>query len=97
MTSKLVKIIKEYPWLIFAILIGITLFIYTIPKLPESLDKDCLAERLCWDNGYEFQYHDWFNKKVRCYEINEKGWKEAREFINVNYEELDNKYVCKGG
>ena len=63
--------------------------------LVESMVRNeiCLAERLCWDNGFE--YRDWFSDKVSCYEINEKGDNLLIEFINVNWDKLNERFVCK--
>jgi len=69
--------------------LGIVIVWYNIV----DTDNQCLAERLCWDNGYEFKGSTPPNT-VFCYEINEKGDNILQEFVNVNWTELDNRYVC---
>ncbi len=66
-------------------------------KIFYPMDKPCLAERLCWDNGYGYYNSLLVSRdEVKCYETNEKGDNILHEFIKINWTALDEKYVCDG-
>lgn len=93
---------KKYKLIFLAILLALMFFIVIfVPQEaePEPLDEQCLAERLCWENNYEFYYMDidgflTSNKLVKCYETTGKGDRLLHEFIKINWTALDERYAC---
>ena len=82
--------------LVFGILL-VVLFGIILTINMDDYDKKCLAERLCWENHFEYNGHTSYPDKVFCYEVNKKGDNLLKEFININWTELDKRFVCKGG
>ena len=93
--------IMTYGWTILVAIIAIGVLAYFgvfTPGTYDPIDRQCLAEKLCWDNDYEFHHYSSLGDKTRvsCYEINENENKLLKEFIKVNWTALDQKYVCNG-
>jgi len=103
-SQAVMEFLMTYGWAILAAIILMILavcVIFSSEDLYTPIDEQCLAERLCWDNGYEFytwNFNNAFGSNifVKCYEINENGNKLLHEFVNINFTALNQKYVCDG-